>query len=169
MRLLPRTSSEQWHIKAMEASSLPVHKLALLLTTQPDRVILFIIMRFTVVALAALLSTACALPLVAETPNDAALSNVVTLRSAEPAALAEADPKKHKHHKDEKKKHPGREAAADPEAEAKKHKHHKDEKKKHPSREAAAEPEAEAKKKHREYDPRATQVRLLAPIVGILR
>ena len=116
----------------MKASAPPVHTLALLLTTQPDRVILFIIMRFTVVALAALLSTAYALPIVAENSKDAALSNVVTLRSAEPEALAEADPKKHKHDKDEK--------------------HHKDDKKKHHSgREAAADPEAEAKKHHREY------------------
>ncbi|KAF2450639.1 hypothetical protein P171DRAFT_479720 [Karstenula rhodostoma CBS 690.94] len=80
----------------MKASSLPVHQLALLLSTQPDRLTLFIIMRFSVIALAALLGTTYALPLVAEASEDAALSISLTLRSAEPEAIAEADPKKHK-------------------------------------------------------------------------
>ncbi|KAL5377880.1 hypothetical protein DPSP01_009491 [Paraphaeosphaeria sporulosa] len=135
--LLPRTVFESWHIKAMKASSFPVHRFALLLSSQPDRVILFIIMRFSVIALAALLGTAYALPLVAEGPEDAVLRTPLTLRSAEPEAIPEADPKKHKHHqkgKDGKKKdHAARDASADPEAEAKKHhhklgkdKHHKD-------------------------------------------
>jgi hypothetical protein len=77
----------------MKASSLPVHKLALVLPTDPNRLTLFIIMRFSVVALAALLGTAYALPLAVDAHEDTVLSNPLTLRSANPEAIAEADPK----------------------------------------------------------------------------
>ncbi|KAK7181897.1 hypothetical protein PSPO01_12100 [Paraphaeosphaeria sporulosa] len=125
----------------MKASSFPVHRFALLLSSQPDRVILFIIMRFSVIALAALLGTAYALPLVAEGPEDAVLRTPLTLRSAEPEAIPEADPKKHKHHQkagkhdDKGKKHDGKGG-----------KHEKGEKKggKNPR-------DADPKKKHKEH------------------
>lgn len=127
----------------MKASSLPVHKLAVTLSHQPDRVTLFIIMRFSVVALAALLGTTYALPFAAEARQDAALSAPITPREADASPIAEADPKNHHKDKDTNSAH-----------EAKKHdkdKHHKEKsgkKHKDKSSKTSRDAEPEAKKDH---------------------
>lgn len=122
--------------------------------------------------LSVLLGTAYALPYAVENPQGASLAYAVLPRSAEPEAIADADPKTHHHHKDKdhkdkhhKEKHHKEKGdklsrAAEPEAlaeaeadpEAKKHHKEKEHKDKGDKQTREAEPEAdpEAKKHHKD-------------------